>query len=150
MPAELAARVIQVIAKTQHLQPGSITIDQTFADLKFDSLDGIGWVVVGGESGSKRQMEKAWATDIRDACKKANLPFFFKQWGEFGEDGKKIGKKPKKDGLTPPTLDGKIHNAYPQAAAPESAAKAKAKKPRGPKPKKPIAAGTSTPGETAQ
>ena len=58
-------------------------------------------------------MEKVWATDIRDACKKSNVPFFFKQWGEFGEDGTKIGKKPKKDGLTPPTLDGVIHNAYP-------------------------------------
>jgi len=41
MPAELAARVIQVIAKTQHLLPESITIDQTFAELKFDSLDGM-------------------------------------------------------------------------------------------------------------
>jgi len=41
MPAELAARVIQVIAKTQHLSPESITIDQTFAELKFDSLDGM-------------------------------------------------------------------------------------------------------------
>ena len=41
MPAELADRAIQVIANTQHLQPGSITIDQTFADLKLDSLDGM-------------------------------------------------------------------------------------------------------------
>jgi len=41
MPAELTARVIQVIAETQHLQPESITIDQTFAELKFDSLDGM-------------------------------------------------------------------------------------------------------------
>ena len=41
MPAELAARAIQVIAKTQHLPPESITIDQTFAELKFDSLDGM-------------------------------------------------------------------------------------------------------------
>ena len=41
MPDELAARVIQVIAKTQHLPPESITIDQTFAELKFDSLDGM-------------------------------------------------------------------------------------------------------------
>jgi acyl carrier protein len=41
MPAELAARVIQVIAKTQHLPPESITIEQTFAELKFDSLDGM-------------------------------------------------------------------------------------------------------------
>ena len=41
MPADLADRVIQVIAKTQHLPPESITIDQTFAELKFDSLDGM-------------------------------------------------------------------------------------------------------------
>jgi acyl carrier protein len=41
MPPELGARVIQVIAKTQHLPPESITIDQTFAELKFDSLDGM-------------------------------------------------------------------------------------------------------------
>jgi acyl carrier protein len=41
MPVELAARVIQVIAKTQHLPAESITIDQTFAELKFDSLDGM-------------------------------------------------------------------------------------------------------------
>ena len=41
MSAELAARVIQVIAKTQHLPPESITIEQTFAELKFDSLDGM-------------------------------------------------------------------------------------------------------------
>jgi acyl carrier protein len=41
MPAELDARAIQVIAKTQHLPPESITIDQTFAELKFDSLDGM-------------------------------------------------------------------------------------------------------------
>ena len=41
MPAELAARAIQVIAKTQHLPPESIAIDQTFAELNFDSLDGM-------------------------------------------------------------------------------------------------------------
>jgi len=41
MPDELAARAIQVIAKTQHLPAESITIDQTFAELKFDSLDGM-------------------------------------------------------------------------------------------------------------
>jgi acyl carrier protein len=41
MPADIAARAIQVIAKTQHLPVESITIDQTFAELKFDSLDGM-------------------------------------------------------------------------------------------------------------
>ena len=37
----LIERAIGVIAKTQHLPPESITIDQTFAELKFDSLDGM-------------------------------------------------------------------------------------------------------------
>jgi len=41
MPDELATRTIRVIAKTQHLPPESITIEQSFAELKFDSLDGM-------------------------------------------------------------------------------------------------------------
>jgi acyl carrier protein len=41
MPDQLTARVMQVIANTQHLPVESIAIDQTFADLKIDSLDGM-------------------------------------------------------------------------------------------------------------
>jgi acyl carrier protein len=41
MPDDLSARVCAVIAKTQHLPAESIHIDQTFAELKFDSLDGM-------------------------------------------------------------------------------------------------------------
>lgn len=41
MHDDLSTRVIQVIAKTQHLPPESIAIDNTFAELKFDSLDGM-------------------------------------------------------------------------------------------------------------
>ena len=41
MPDQLTARVMQVIAKTQHLPVESIAIDKTFADLKIDSLDGM-------------------------------------------------------------------------------------------------------------
>jgi acyl carrier protein len=41
MSDQLTARVIQVIAKTQHLPAESIAIDKTFADLKIDSLDGM-------------------------------------------------------------------------------------------------------------
>ncbi|MFE0527146.1 DUF5131 family protein [Micromonospora parva] len=45
-------------------------------------LDGIGWVIAGGESGpSARPMDQAWAEDLRDQCGDANVPFFFKQWG---------------------------------------------------------------------
>lgn len=41
MPDELAARVIQVIASTQHISADTISIDSTFEQLHIDSLDGI-------------------------------------------------------------------------------------------------------------
>lgn len=46
------------------------------------NLEGIDWVIVGGESGpGARKVEKEWIIDIRDQCCKWNIPFFFKQWG---------------------------------------------------------------------
>ena len=57
-------------------------------------LDGIDWVIVGGESGpGARAMRTQWATNIRDQCIEARVPFFFKQWGEFDADGVRRGKK---------------------------------------------------------
>jgi protein gp37 len=54
-------------------------------------LDGIGWVVVGGESGpGARPMDPKWAIDLRDRCLEARVPFFFKQWG--GVNKKKAGR----------------------------------------------------------
>ena len=45
-------------------------------------LDKIRWVIVGGESGpGARPMEEGWVIPIKEACEKANVPFFFKQWG---------------------------------------------------------------------
>lgn len=45
---------------------------------------GIGWVIVGGESGpDARPMNPDWARGIRDQCQAAGVPFFFKQWGEW-------------------------------------------------------------------
>jgi protein gp37 len=45
-------------------------------------LAGIGWVIVGGESGpGAREMKEEWAIDIRDQCQAAGVPFHFKQWG---------------------------------------------------------------------
>jgi len=47
-------------------------------------LDGIDWVIVGGESGpGSRPIEQDWVLEIRDRCREAGLPFFFKQWGGF-------------------------------------------------------------------
>jgi protein gp37 len=67
---------------------------QTNAHVKFLSLEpllgplpsldlhGIGWVIVGGESGpGARPMAEEWVIDIRDQCLATRIPFFFKQWG---------------------------------------------------------------------
>ncbi len=48
------------------------------------NLDGIHWVIVGGESGpGARPMNSDWARDIRNQCQAAGVPFFFKQWGAY-------------------------------------------------------------------
>ena len=45
-------------------------------------LEGIGWVIAGGESGpGARVLDERWVLDIRDACVARGVPFFFKQWG---------------------------------------------------------------------
>jgi len=55
------------------------------------NLEGIDWVIVGGESGPRaRAMQAEWVTDIRNQCQTANVPFFFKQWG--GTNKKKAGR----------------------------------------------------------
>jgi protein gp37 len=46
------------------------------------NLRRVDWVIVGGESGPKaRPMEPGWAIEIKDQCREAGVPFFFKQWG---------------------------------------------------------------------
>lgn len=68
--------------------------------LGVEAWRGIEWVIVGGESGSNaRPMHPEWARSIRDQCKEAEVPFLFKQWGEFapvlpeGTAIVRIGKK---------------------------------------------------------
>ena len=102
-----------------------LSCEPLIGPIKFGSLEDIDWVVVGGESGSTRKMDKAWATSIRDQCEKEGVTFFFKQWGDYNEEGDKA-KKAKKDGLTPPTLDGVVHNDYPK---PTTAPRGKRDKP---------------------
>ena len=60
---------------------------------EFD-LAGIHWVIVGGESGPKaRPMQKWWVEEIQRQCEANGVEFFFKQWGGWGEDGKRRAKK---------------------------------------------------------
>jgi len=66
-------------------------------------LDGIDWVIVGGESGPyARPVRPEWVTDIRDQCLSAGVPFFFKQWG--GVNRKKTGR----------LLEGRIWEQTPE------------------------------------
>lgn len=54
-------------------------------------LQGIDWVIVGGESGpGARLLDPDWVRDLRDQCTRCAVPFFFKQWG--GTDRKKSGR----------------------------------------------------------
>lgn len=55
-------------------------------------LKGIGWVIVGGESGpGARPMAGSWAVEIKRQCDQRDVPFFFKQWG--GVNKKKAGRE---------------------------------------------------------
>lgn len=54
-------------------------------------LDGIDWVIVGGESGpGSRPVEEAWVLDLQEQCKRSRVAFFFKQWG--GRNKKTAGR----------------------------------------------------------
>ena len=66
-------------------------------------LAGIDWVIVGGESGpGARPLDVAWVRDIRDRCRRATVPFFFKQWG--GVHKARTGR----------VLDGRTWNEFPE------------------------------------
>lgn len=69
-------------------------------------LDGIDWVIVGGESGpGARPVDPTWVTDIRDQCLSAGVAFFFKQWG--GVQKKRTGR----------VLEGRTYDDMPRAVA---------------------------------
>ncbi len=68
-------------------------------------LNGIHWVIVGGESGyGARPLKKEWVTAIRDQCGDAGIPFFFKQWG--GVRKKHAGR----------VLEGRTYDDFPRRA----------------------------------
>ena len=73
------------------------------------NLNGIHWVIVGGESGvNARLINPQWIMNIKKQCDEHNVAFFFKQWGTWGEDGIKRNKK--ENGRL---LEGKIYNDIP-------------------------------------
>ena len=59
-----------------------LSVEPLLEEIGEFSLDGINWMIVGGESGhGARPMKKEWVLSLRDQCRCARVPFFFKQWG---------------------------------------------------------------------
>jgi protein gp37 len=68
-----------------------LSLEPLLGPLRNLDLSGIDWVIVGGESGpNARPIESKWVLDLRDQCRHARIPFFFKQWG--GRNKKKTGR----------------------------------------------------------
>ena len=95
------------LSRVRHLRETAaqvrfLSIEPLIGPIPRLDLDGIHWVIVGGESGPRaRPMQPAWVRHIRDQCFECRVPFFFKQWGGF---------RPKSGGRT---LDGLEWNEWP-------------------------------------
>jgi protein gp37 len=72
------------------------------------------WVIAGGESGTgARPMHHDWICQLRDQCKEAGVPFFFKQWGEFlPYDLTGIYDLPELAKITRISLNGRMREAH--------------------------------------
>lgn len=80
-----------------------LSCEPLIGPLKNLNLKKIDWAIVGGESGHKpRPMDAEWVLDIQDQCKKADVAFFFKQWG---------GRNKKANGRL---LNGRLYNEMPE------------------------------------
>jgi protein gp37 len=86
-----------------------LSCEPLLGDLEELNLNGINWIIVGGESGSQaRPMKEEWALNIKKQADVSNIPFFFKQWGTWSKDGVKGSKK-----LNGKLLQGKIVQNMP-------------------------------------
>jgi protein gp37 len=82
-----------------------LSLEPLLGPLPKMNLRGIDWAIVGGESGpGARPMDEEWVLDIRDQCLRANVAFFFKQWG--GVFKKKTGRE----------LEGRTWDQMPELA----------------------------------
>jgi protein gp37 len=80
-----------------------LSVEPLLGEITEMNLAGIDWVIVGGESGRRcRPVKEEWVASVRDQCKAAQVPFFFKQWGGFNK--KKAGR----------LLEGRTWDAMPR------------------------------------
>ena len=86
-----------------------LSCEPLLEDLGDMNLDGIDWVIVGGESGAKaRPMKEEWVQSIKVQTEKQGSAFFVKQWGTWGSDGIKRNKK-----ANGKLINGKVYQAMP-------------------------------------
>ena len=87
-----------------------ISCEPLLGEMNDIDLDGIDWVITGGESGvNARRTPADWFRGLRDACNRQDVPFFFKQWGAWGYDGVKRSKY-----ANGSLLDGMEWKEYPK------------------------------------
>jgi protein gp37 len=110
----------QYSSRIKHLQRTQahikfLSLEPLLGPLESLDLEDIDWVIVGGESGpGARAMRKKWVLDIRDQCQKAEVPFFFKQWG--GTNKKRTGRL--LNGQSWNEMPGKFRSLRPQTSVP--------------------------------
>ena len=97
------------LSRVRHLQDAPagtrfLSIEPLVGRIGKLDLNGIDWVIAGGESGPRaRPMNPDWAREVRDQCAAQGVAFFFKQWGGF---------RPKTGGRE---LDGREWNEFPRS-----------------------------------
>lgn len=83
-----------------------LSVEPLLESLGRIDLSEIDWVIVGGESGpGARPIEESWVLEIRDQCRRARVPFFFKQWG--GRQKSRTGR----------ALEGRTYDEVPRRAS---------------------------------
>jgi protein gp37 len=88
-----------------------LSIEPLLEDLGPINLEGISWVIVGGESGpGARPMKAEWVRSIRAQCRSAGVAFFFKQWGGVRKS------------TTGRSLDGRTYSEFPERVPVEAPA----------------------------
>lgn len=91
-----------------------LSVEPLLEDIGSLNLEGIHWVIVGGESGPKaRPMKQEWANSVRRQCEAQQVAFFFKQWGGWGADGQRRAKS-----ANGRKLNGKTWDQMPASAMP--------------------------------
>lgn len=97
----------QATSRIKHLRASPagvrfLSIEPLIGAVGAINLQGIDWVIAGGESGpGARPVHLEWVREVRDQCATQNVAFFFKQWG---------GLRPKTGGRE---LDGREWSEFP-------------------------------------